>query len=115
MPRQESEELERALDKGSGGELPPNVPPGLLGERGLNIQKTDPDSHGMNAGLTQELDGPVMWLVVVLAYLVFFPAAYWILWRSRVIPRRSKIAGTVLMTVGLVALALWWLLAQRGL
>lgn len=114
MPAPESEELKRALDEGSGGELPPNVPPGILGERGLDLQKTDPPSHGLYAGLSQEFDGPVLWLAIVLAYLVFFPLGYWFLWRSPRIGKRTKIAGTILMTAGLAAVAVWFLVMRHA-
>jgi hypothetical protein len=108
MTDQESPELKEALDRGSGRELPPNRPPGLLGEPGLNLRKTDPTSHGLNAGLTQENDEQMTFLWVVLAYIVFFPLAYVILWRSCKITKRSKVWTTAAMTVGVVAVVAWF-------
>jgi hypothetical protein len=113
MPENESPELKRALDDGSGGELPPNAPRGILGDRGLNVSKTDDlNAHGLSAGLSDEWDGPVVWLLVILLYLLFFPLAFVVLWRSKVLPRRTKIGMTVLMALGLVALAGWWLFGR---
>jgi hypothetical protein len=114
MPDQESPDLKEALDRGSGGELPPNVPPGLLGERGLNLRKVDPPSHGLNAGLSQENDEQMTFLWIVLAYLVFFPLAYVIVWRTHKISRRSKTWITVAMSVGVAAVGAW-LIMQGGL
>jgi hypothetical protein len=114
MADQESPKLKEALDRGSGRELPPNRPPGLLGEPGLNLRKVDPTSHGLNAGLTQENDEQLTFLWIVLAYVVFFPVAYVILWRTAKITSRSKIWIAVAMTVGIVAVATW-LLVRGGL
>jgi hypothetical protein len=116
MPNNESPELKKALDEGSGGELPPNSPRGILGDRGLNVSKTDdPNAHGLSAGLSDEWDGPVVWLLVILLYLLFFPLAFVVLWRSRVLPRRTKIGMTVLMVAGIIAAVTWFLLgAGRG-
>ena len=108
MADQESPELKEALDRGSGRELPPNRPPGLLGEPGLNLRKVDPTSHGLNAGLTQENDEQLTFLWIVLAYVVFFPLAYVILWRSHKIERRLKVWITIAMTVGVVAVFTWF-------
>ena len=91
------------MDQGEITELPPNVPPGLLGEAGPDLRKIDPDSHGLNAGLTQEMDGPVVLLAVVISYAIFFPLAFYILWRSDKIPRRTKITLSAVMAVGVVA------------
>ncbi len=87
-------------------ELPPNQPPGLLGEHGLNVMKTDTfEPDGMNAGLIQESTWETRWLTLVILYLVFFPAAYVVLWRSKHHSRRVKITTTLVMTAGLVFVA----------
>jgi hypothetical protein len=113
MQPKESPELKKALDEGSGGELPPNAPRGILGDRGLNVTKTDDlDAHGLSAGLSDEWDGPVVWLLVILLYLIFFPLAFVVLWRSKVLPRRTKVGMTVLMCAGLVVATGWFLLAR---
>jgi hypothetical protein len=109
MSSNESPELKKALDDGSGGELPPNAPRGILGDRGLNLGKTDDlDAHGLSAGLSDEWDGPVAWLFVILLYVLFFPLAFVVLWRSKVLPRRTKVGMTVLMSVGVVVAAGWF-------
>jgi hypothetical protein len=96
---QESEELERALDRGAMRELPPNHVPGWIGERGPDMRKVDDFSTpGLNAGISQEVDAPVVFLTVVIALVVFFPAAYVILWRSRAFSRRYKIVASVVIS-----------------
>jgi hypothetical protein len=113
MPQNESPELKKALDEGSGGELPPNAPRGILGDRGLNVGKTDDlNAHGLSAGLSEEWDGPVAWLFVILLYLLFFPLAFVVLWRSKVLPRRTKIGMTVIMVAGIVAGVSWFFLGR---
>jgi hypothetical protein len=87
-------------------ELPPNVPPGFLGEPGLNLKKADNDGpHGLNAGITQEWTWEMTIMVVILAYLVFFPLAYVVLWRSRKVPRRQKVIFSWAMAAGLAYVA----------
>lgn len=83
-------------------ELPPNVPPGLLGEVAPDIRKVDGDGpHGLNAGVIQEWTWETTMLSVLLAYVLFFPLAFVILWRSRRVPRNHKIALTCLMIAGI--------------
>jgi hypothetical protein len=107
-PRQEPEELRRALDAGAMRELPPNQVPGWVGERGPDMRKIDDfDKPGLNSGISQEVDGPVVFLAVVIALVVFFPAAYVILWRSRAFSRRYKIIATVVISVVLAAAGAW--------
>jgi hypothetical protein len=106
---EESPELAAALDDGEVPDLPPNVPPGLLGDQGLNLRKVDPDRHGLNSGLSQEMDGPVVLLLVVATYAIFFPLAFYILWRTPTLPRHTKITLSAVMAVG-VLLAAWYLL-----
>jgi hypothetical protein len=94
--------LDAALSRGEMAELPPNQPKGLLGERGFNLRKTDSFEPDLNAGVSQENDLPVIWLGVLLAYLLFFPLAYWLLWRSPLFSRRAKIAVSVVGAAGIV-------------
>ncbi len=91
-------------------ELPPNRPPGILGERGLNVGKVDTfEPDGVNAGLIQESTWETRWLTLVILYLVFFPAAFVVLWLSKRFTLRVKITTTVVMTAGVVFVAyqLW--------
>ena len=103
------DELERALDRGSGTPLPPNRPQGLFGEEGLNLTRSDDWSPNGTAGLSQEGDGGVVLLAIILAYLLFFPLAYWILWRTPALRGWRKSVLAVLMTVGLVAVLIAFL------
>jgi hypothetical protein len=83
-------------------ELPPNVPPGFLGERGPDLRKADSDgSHGTNAGIIQEWTLETTMMAVILSYILFFPLAFVILWRSRKVSRSQKIVSTIAMTAGL--------------
>jgi hypothetical protein len=99
-------ELDRALDKGSVAELPPNHPPGWLGEVAPDMRKVDDFAPSLNAGVVQEDTAVTRWLVMVILYLLIVtsPVAAWMLWRD---PRRSlraKIIGTVVGVAGYVAL-----------
>lgn len=111
MDQSRQEELEAALDEGSGAELPPNQPQGLLGEPGLNLYKIDEFEPSGNAGVSQEIDFPVVLMAVLLAYLILFPVAYVILWRSRQFSLRGKVVMSVVGAVG-VAAATWALLGR---
>jgi len=97
-----NEELDAALDAGELAELPPNRPKGILGETGLDLYKVDDFEPDLNAGISQENDVPVMWLAVILAYLLFFPLAYWLLWRSPLFSRRAKALTSLVGAVGIV-------------
>ena len=91
-------------------ELPPNRVPGILGEPGLNVMKVDTfEPDGMNAGLTQEPTFETRFLAILIAYLLFFPVAFVMVWVSKRMSLRAKVISTVLMTVGvvLVAIAIW--------
>jgi len=57
------------------------------------------------------MDLPVVWVGIVLAYLLFFPLAYVLLWRSRHISRRGKIVSSIVGAVGIVAVIIWYLQA----
>lgn len=103
---QRERELAAALDSGGLDELPPNVPPGLLGEVAPDLRKVDEHgSHGLNAGLTDEWTMQTTVMAAVLALLLFFPAAYYIVWRSRLISTRHKVTLYVAMTGFLVLAA----------
>lgn len=104
-PTESDEKLEDILSRGSRDELPPNRPKGLLGEKGLDLYATDTFEPDLNAGISQENDVPVVWLGIVLAFLVFFPLAYWLLWRSSLFTRRAKIITSIVGTCGVVAIA----------
>jgi len=97
------EELDRALSRGALEELPPNQVQGLLGERNPKLRVTDEFKPDLNAGVSQEIDLPVVWMAIVLAYLLFFPLAYVILWRTSHISQRAKIVVSVVGAVGVVA------------
>lgn len=85
------------------GELPPNVPPGMLGERGMDLYKQDDDGpHGLNAGLLQETSIEVVALATILAYVLFFPLAYVIVWRAKSLSLGRKWLITALMTAGVI-------------
>ena len=94
--------LERALDSGVT-ELPPNRVKGLLGEKGPDLRRPEDFAPDLNAGISQELDLPVIWMGIVLAYVLFFPLAFVLLWRSRHISRRAKIATTIVGVIGIAA------------
>lgn len=87
-------------------ELPPNRPPGMLGESGLNVLKTDAfEPDGVNAGLIQESTWETRWLTIVLAYLVFFPAAFVLVWLSERLTLRTKAITTLVMLAGIALVA----------
>lgn len=88
-------------------ELPPNVPPGFLGEHGIDLRKVDGDGpYGLNAGVIQEWTWETTIIVVGIAYFLFFPVAYFVLWRSNKVPKRQKVVITALMTIGIVLFAI---------
>lgn len=99
-------EIDRILDEGER-ELPENRPRGILGEPGFNLSKVDDlDTPDLNAGISQELDTPVIWLAVVFTYVVFVPLAYVILWRTKRFTLRAKVIASVVGAVG-IAYVLW--------
>ncbi len=87
--------------KGRLDELPPNQVKGLLGEKNPKLRVTDTFEPDLNAGVSQEMDLPVVWMGIVLAYLLFFPVAYWLLWRTKLISHRAKIVVSVVGAVGI--------------
>jgi len=94
--------LDDALSSGARDELPPNQPKGILGDKGLDIYKVDTFEPDLNAGVSQENDAPVIHLAIVLAYLLFFPLAFWLLWRSPLYSVRAKVTLTIAGVTGVV-------------
>lgn len=87
-------------------ELPESRPLGMLGEHGLNVLKSDTfEPDGVSAGLLQESTWETRWLAIALAYLVFFPLAFVLVWRSKRLAPRTKVIATVVMLAGVVAVA----------
>ena len=108
--RARQEELDRRLDSGVT-ELPPNRPRGMLGEHGMDLRKVDDLDNAapdLNAGISQEVDLPVIWLAILVSYVIFFPLAFVILWRSRQITRRAKIVASIVFGIGILVFAIWW-------
>lgn len=88
------------------------MPPGWLGEGNPDLRKVDADSHGLNAGLSQDMDGPVVLMGIIIAYVVFFPLAFWLLWRTDKLSRLIKISLSSVMAVGIMV-ALGYFLMSR--
>ena len=87
-------------------ELPPNRPPGLLGESPPDSRKVDTfEPDGLNAGLVQESTYETRWLTILLLYLlvITIPVAAVVLWRSKAISLRAKIVASILGVAGIVA------------
>lgn len=105
MPLVDDPSLDDALSEGVLPDLPPNVPPGFLGETAPDLRKPQDWQPDGNAGLSQENDLPVVLMSILLAYLLFFPLAYVILIRTHVMGRRAKWALGGLMATGLLAVA----------
>jgi hypothetical protein len=106
------DEIDRALDQGALQELPPNIPPGFMGEVAPNMNKPDDFHPSLNAGVIQESTWETNWLTILLCYLLIVgsPVAVWMLWRE---PRRSltvKVVATALGVAGYVAL--YWYYSQ---
>jgi len=104
LSAEERAAYERELDSGVT-ELPQNQVRGLLGEKAPSLYKIDEIEPDLNAGLSQEGDAPIKALLFLLAYVLFFPLAYVLLWRSRAYTRRSKIVVSVVMAIGVVVVA----------
>lgn len=102
--------LDRALDRGALSELPPNVPPGLLGEVAPDLRTVDDFRPSLSAGITQESTSQTRWLTIVLLYLLLLtvPVAVWLLWRDPHRPLRAKVFATVVGVAGYVALFWSW-------
>ena len=110
MSPEERERLERLLDSGIT-ELPDNQLKGFLGEKAPDMRKIEEFAPDLNAGILQENDMGVVWLVIVLAYLLVFtiPVAYVVLWRSKGIPRKTKWIASAIGAAGIVLVALRFL------
>lgn len=108
-----NKELERALDRGERDKLPPNVPPGMLGEQGLDLRKADEFKPSLNAGITQESTPETRLLTIVLLYVLVFtsPVAAWMLWRSPTRPLWAKIIITI---IGAAFYVLVWVYTLHG-
>ena len=104
---EERAQFDRALDSGVT-ELPPNHPKGLLGEKGIDVRKVEDYTPDLNAGLLQENDPGIVWLVVVLAYLlvITIPIAYVVLWRSKYIPIKTKWIASAIGAAGIALVVL---------
>lgn len=94
--------LDRALDGGLD-ELPPNQVKGLLGEKTPDLRKQEDFTPDLNAGISQEMDFPVMWMGIVLALIVVPPLGFYLLWRSDSISHRAKVITSVVATTYLIA------------
>lgn len=105
-------DLDRELDKGGVKDLPPNVPPGMLGDKGLNMRKVDTFEPSLNAGILQESSPETRTLLMLLMYLlvITFPVAMWLLWRE---PRRSLVAKVILTVAGIAVYVAVWFLTTR--
>lgn len=105
--------LDEELSRGGLDRLPPNQPKGLLGERGLNLYEyDDSDEPDLNAGVSQENDGPVIRMAIALSFLLFPPLGYVLLWRTRVFTRTQRWIVTAAGTAWLFVL-LWVVLERR--
>lgn len=94
--------LDRALDGGLD-QLPPNQVKGLLGERMPDLRREDDFTPDMNAGISQEMDFPVMWMGIVLAMILFFPLGFYLLWRADYISYRAKVITSVVATLAITS------------
>jgi hypothetical protein len=107
------DELDRALSRGAG-ELPLNRPAGLLGETPPDWRKIDSPGPSIFGGVTQDVDVRIEWLGMLVAYFVFFPVAYVILWRSTSFSKRVKIGYTIAFTVGLAVVGAGAMIRRAG-
>ena len=96
------ERLDKALESPMA-ELPENKPRGLLGETGVDIRKVDDFAPDLNAGISQEIDTPVVWVAVLVGYLFFFVPGLVILWLSKRFPTRTKVVTSIVMVVVAIA------------
>jgi len=86
--------LDRALDGGLD-ELPPNQVKGLLGERMPDLRKEEDFTPDLNAGISQEMDFPVMWMGIVPALILFFPLGHYLPLPSESHPFPPKVTPPV--------------------
>ena len=101
--------LDEALDAGARDELPPNVPPGFLGEVAPDLRKVDDFRPSLNAGVIQEDTWETRVLTIAILYLLVItsPVALYLLWRARAWPPWGKVLWTALMLAGYVAAAFY--------
>lgn len=95
----DKQELDRELSSGAIEEMPDNRPPGILGEAGLDIRKTDTYRYEKDAGLVQESSFEVRILAVALLALLVVgsPVALWLVWRDRRLGFGRKVVGTAII------------------
>jgi hypothetical protein len=104
--------LDSELGRGAMGELPPNIPPGFLGEVSPSMVKADEFEPTLMAGLTQEQTWETRWLLMAVLWMLVLtaPVAAWLLWRE---PKRAvwvKVAATV---VGVAYYGVIWYFTNR--
>jgi len=104
--------LDRELDRGERGELPPNIPPGFMGEIAPDMRKPDDFEPSLNAGVIQERTWETRWLTIVLLYLLVLtsPVAVWLLWRD---PKRKLWAKVLATVIGIALYAAAWLFTSH--
>jgi hypothetical protein len=97
--------LSRELDRGSSTHLPPNIPPGFLGEVSPDLRRVDEFEPTLNAGITLEKTWETQWLVIGLLYFLVItgPVAFWLLWREPHRKTWAKVTWTLLALAGYVA------------
>lgn len=107
-----TDDLDRELDKGRLGELPPAVPGGFLGEKAPDMRKVEEFEPSITGGLVQESTPETRWMTIALLYLliVTVPIAAWLLWRD---PRRSLTAKVVFTAAGIGGYVGLYLLYSR--
>lgn len=108
----DKEKLDEALSKGEMPELPPNIPPGFMGEIAPDLRKADDFKPSLNAGIIQEATWETQWLTIVLLYVLVItsPVALWVLWREPRRTLRSKVVATV---IGVALYAAVWLFTKH--
>jgi len=101
--------LDEALDKGGRTELPPNIPPGFMGEAAPDMRKADEFRPSLNAGVIQEDTWETRVLTIALLYVlvITFPVALYLLWRRSAWPAWGKALWTGIMLAGYVAAAFY--------
>lgn len=105
----EHDELDRELDRGEVTELPPNVPPGFLGEVMPDFRKVETFEPSLNAGVIQESTWETRSLTIAILYLLLItsPVAFYLLWRDPKRSRAAKAVLTALMLLGYAAVYLY--------
>jgi len=79
--------------------LPPNQPRGILGERNPELRVEEDFTPDLNEGVSREMGWPVERLLILLAFLVFFPLGYWLVWRSKNATFEWKVTVTIATAV----------------